>query len=316
MSRYDQLDNEEQRIIDSFTDHLWMESGLSDNTLEAYKNDLAGFSLWLEVKHLTLETADTENVQSYLAFNYKNQQKRGSVARLLSTFRRFYGYLLRENRIKTDPTSLLESPKGERSLPATLNEKQVEALLAAPDVSDVLGLRDRAMFELIYATGLRVTELISLQTSQISMQQGVIRVIGKGNKERLVPVGEIALDWLKQYIDESRPRLLKLDQGSEQEQQARSQNCDVFITTRGKAMTRQAFWYMVKRYARLAGIDADSLSPHTLRHAFATHLLNNGADLRVVQMLLGHSDISTTQIYTHIADHRMRDLYKNHHPRA
>ena len=246
-------------------------------------------------------------------FIYKIKKKRRSVARLLSTLRRFYLYLLRENKISEDPTHLLESPKGERSLPLSLNEQQIDDLLAAPDTSDELGLRDRAMLEVLYATGLRVSELINLQTSQISLQQGVIRVVGKGNKERLVPVGEIALDWLMQYYQLSRPCLLSRSQS---EKKQLSQSSDVFVTKRGRSMTRQAFWYMVKRYALVAGIAADRLSPHTLRHAFATHLLNHGVDLRVVQMLLGHSDISTTQIYTHVADQRLRDMYKNHHPRA
>ncbi|RKZ68734.1 MAG: site-specific tyrosine recombinase XerD [Gammaproteobacteria bacterium] len=313
MAKFDQISLSEQQIIESFIDHLWMENGLSENTLSAYRNDLAGFSLWLKGKSQLLSTVNTSIIQDYLAFNYNIQQKRRSVARLLSSLRRFYLYLLRENQVSEDPTRLLESPKGERSLPLSLNEKQIDDLLAAPDTSDDLGLRDRAMLEVLYATGLRVSELINLQTSQISMQQGVIRVIGKGNKERLVPVGEIALDWLMQYYQQSRPQLLLK---KTKQNKNLSQCSEVFVTRRGGAMTRQAFWYMVKRYALIAGIDTDHLSPHTLRHAFATHLLNNGADLRVVQMLLGHSDISTTQIYTHVADQRLREMYQLHHPRA
>jgi integrase/recombinase XerD len=313
MAKFDQISLSEQQIIESFIDHLWMENGLSENTLSAYRNDLAGFSLWLKGKNQLLTTVSTCIIQDYLAFNYNIQQKRRSVARLLSSLRRFYLYLLRENQVSEDPTRLLESPKGERSLPLSLNEKQIDDLLAAPDISDDLGLRDRAMLEVLYATGLRVSELINLQTSQISMQQGVVRVIGKGNKERLVPVGEIALDWLMQYYQQSRPQLLFK---TTKQNKNLSQCSEVFVTRRGGAMTRQAFWYMVKRYALIAGIDADHLSPHTLRHAFATHLLNNGADLRVVQMLLGHSDISTTQIYTHVADQRLREMYQVHHPRA
>ena len=312
MAKFDQISLSEQRVIENFIDHLWMENGLSENTLSAYRNDLAGFSLWLEQDNKSLKKVDTGIIQNFLAFNYSAQQKRRSVARLLSTLRRFYLYLFRENQISEDPTQLLESPKGEHTLPLSLNEQQIEDLLSAPDTSDDLGLRDRAMLEVLYATGLRVSELIGLQTSQISMQQGVIRVIGKGNKERLVPVGEIALDWLMKYYQQSRPQLLNV--GSKQG--STSQCSEVFVTRRGKAMTRQAFWYMIKRYALLAGIASDQLSPHTLRHAFATHLLNHGADLRVVQMLLGHSDISTTQIYTHVADQRLRDMYHNHHPRA
>ncbi len=322
MAKFDQISSPEQQIIETFIDHLWMENGLSENTLSAYRNDLAGFSLWLEQNSHSLKNVDASIIQAYLAFNYSVQQKRRSVARLLSSLRRFYLYLFRENQISEDPTQLLESPKGEHTLPLSLNEQQIEDLLSAPDTSDDLGLRDRAMLEVLYATGLRVSELIGLQSSQISMQQGVIRVIGKGNKERLVPVGEIALDWLMKYYQQSRPQLL--DASSKRkafrqraDNRATGSQCSaVFVTRRGKAMTRQAFWYLIKRYALLAGIATDQLSPHTLRHAFATHLLNHGADLRVVQMLLGHSDISTTQIYTHVADQRLRDMYHDHHPRA
>lgn len=313
MAKFDQLKLSEQQLIESFIDHLWMENGLSENTLSAYRSDLSGFALWLEKNAQTLLEASTGDIQSFLAFNYGKQQKRRSVARLLSTLRRYYLYLYRENRISADPTHLLESPKGEHALPRSLNEKQIEDLLSSPDVSDDLGLRDRAMLELLYATGLRVSELIGLQTSQLSMQQGVIRVIGKGDKERLVPVGEIALQWLADYYQHSRPQLLFKKSASSR---AVSQCSEVFVTRRGKAMTRQAFWYMIKRYALSAGIDTALLSPHTLRHAFATHLLNHGADLRVVQMLLGHSDISTTQIYTHVANQRLHDIYQQHHPRA
>ncbi len=312
MAKFDLIPVTEQKIIEIFTDHLWMENGLSRNTLAAYQNDLSGFCLWLHEKKRSLKKADTSIIQEFLAFNYSIQQKRRSVARLLSTLRRFYLYLLRENQITEDPTRLLESPKGEHSLPVSLNEQQIEDLLSAPDISEDLGLRDRAMLEILYATGLRVSELISLQTTQISLQQGVIRVIGKGNKERLVPVGEVALDWLTKYYQQSRLALLTRVTAANN-----NHSCsDVFVTKRGKAMTRQAFWYMVKRYALIAGIATEQLSPHTLRHAFATHLLNHGADLRVVQMLLGHSDISTTQIYTHVADQRLREMYQNHHPRA
>ena len=313
MAKFDQLSTAEQAIIERFIDHLWMENGLSENTLSAYRNDLAGFALWLKAKDQLLLSVNTSIIQDFLVFNYDIKQKRRSVARLLSTLRRFYLYLFRENQISEDPTRLLESPKGERSLPLSLNEQQINNLLAAPDISDDLGLRDRAMLEVLYATGLRVSELINLQTSQISLQQGVIRVIGKGNKERLVPVGEIALDWLMKYYQQSRPQLLLKTMVNKKNS---SQCSEIFVTRRGKAMTRQAFWYMVKRYALIAGIATDHLSPHTLRHAFATHLLNHGADLRVVQMLLGHSDISTTQIYTHVADQRLRDIYQTHHPRA
>ncbi len=317
MAKFDLIPASEQRVIETFIDHLWMENGLSENTLSAYKNDLSGFSLWLKVNGASLKVASASIIQDFLAYNYEVQQKGRSVARLLSSLRRFYLYLLRENQISEDPTHLLESPKGERTLPLSLNEQQIEALLSAPDLDNDLGLRDRAMLEVLYAAGLRVSELISLQTSQISMQQGVIRVIGKGNKERLIPVGEIALDWLQKYYQQARPQLLRASLKSTRSKSENLSQCsEVFVTKRGGAMTRQAFWYMIKRYALLAGINPDQLSPHTLRHAFATHLLNHGADLRVVQMLLGHSDISTTQIYTHVADQRLRDMYHNHHPRA
>lgn len=313
MAKFDHIPTSEQQVIENFVDHLWMENGLSENTLSAYRNDLAGFALWLDTKHTLLRDVTASIIQDFLAHNYQLQQKRRSVARLLSTLRRFYLYLQRENLVAEDPTHLLESPKGERSLPHSLNEQQIEDLLAAPNTDDDLGLRDKAMLEMLYATGLRVSELINLQTSQVSLQQGVIRVIGKGDKERLVPVGEEAIDWLVKYYQQSRARLLTKVAS---EQKHTSQSSEVFVTRRGGAMTRQAFWYMVKRYALIAGIATEHLSPHTLRHAFATHLLNHGADLRVVQMLLGHSDISTTQIYTHVADQRLREMYKNHHPRA
>ena len=313
MAKFDRIVVSEQKSIDKFIDALWMENGLSENTLSAYRNDLASFSLWLGQNNQSLMKVDAEIIQRFLAYTYQAQKKRRSVARLLSTLRRFYNYCCRENQIDENPTRLLESPKGERSLPLSLNEQQVDDLLAAPDISDSLGLRDRAMLEVLYATGLRVSELINLQTSQISLQQGVVRVIGKGDKERLVPVGEIALDWLVSYLQQSRPVLLAK---TSKTKTSVSQCSEVFVTRRGSAMTRQAFWYMVKRYALIAAIPSEKLSPHTLRHAFATHLLNNGADLRVVQMLLGHSDISTTQIYTHVADQRLREMYHDHHPRA
>ena len=306
MSKFNQLPPDEQQLVEGFVDHLWMENGLSDNTLSAYRNDLSGFALWLRSIDSDLLSVDAIQIQNYLAHNFQLQQKRRSVARLLSTLRRFYRYLLRENYLADDPTRLIESPRAEHSLPASLNEAQIEALLAAPDIHDDLGLRDRTMLELLYATGLRVSELTGLQLSQVSLEPGVIRVVGKGDKERLVPVGEEALEWLCDYVKTARVNLLL----------GKPATSAIFVTRRGGAMTRQAFWYMIKRYAPVAGISVEQLSPHTLRHAFATHLLNHGADLRVVQMLLGHSDISTTQIYTHVADQRLRTLYQQHHPRA
>lgn len=306
MARFNTLADEEQRLIDGFIDHLWMENGLSENTLSAYRNDLSGFAVWLGIQSSALKRVSTGQVQQYLSYVFQLKQKRRSVARQLSTLRRFYRYLLRENIVDDDPTQLVESPRADHSLPVSLNETQIEALLDAPDTETDLGLRDRTMLELLYATGLRVSELINLELSQVSLEPGVLRVIGKGDKERLIPVGEVALDWLLDYLNIARPRLLQGCAGTGA----------VFVTRRGAAMSRQAFWYIIKRYAKVAGISADQLSPHTLRHAFATHLLNHGADLRVVQMLLGHSDISTTQIYTHVADQRLRTLYRNHHPRA
>jgi len=307
MAKTDKLPAHDLRLLEQFIDHLWMEYGLTDNTLSAYRNDLAGFSAWLERNQQELATVSISDIQRYLAEKFQKGYKTRSTARLLSTLRRFYAWLLRDKRIDQDPTRLLESPRAERSLPVSLNEEQVIRLLDAPDTGDDIGYRDRTMLELLYATGLRVSELVNLQLSQVSIEPGVLRIMGKGNKERLVPVGEVALDWLAAYLRHVRPSLL--------EHKSSATNA-VFVTRRGRAMTRQAFWYMIKRNAISAGIDPEKLSPHTLRHAFATHLLNHGADLRVVQMLLGHSDISTTQIYTHVADQRLRDLYRQHHPRA
>ncbi len=306
MSRFDNIPLTEQQLIELFTDYLWMEHGLSQNTLAAYRIDLSTFAGWLLPQQTPLASAQTQHLQSYLSVLHARGTGSRSAARLLSCLRRFYRYLVSVNRIAQDPAQLLESPKTGRPMPSTLNESQVENLLAAPNVHSDLGLRDRAMLELLYATGLRVSELIHLQRSQIAIEPGVLRVVGKGDKERLVPIGEEALAWLVAYMTSARPALMHGHAA-----------CDsVFITARGSAMTRQAFWYMIKRYALIAGIDVDGLSPHTLRHAFATHLLDRGADLRVVQMLLGHADIATTQIYTHVADQRLRDLYQRHHPRA
>ena len=307
MAKADTIAADDLKLLEHFLDHLWMEHGLTENTLSAYRNDLAGFSLWLANDRGGLKTAGSTEIQRYLAEKFNAGYKSRSSARLLSTLRRFYAWLLRERRISQDPTRLLESPKAERPLPVSINEEQVIRLLDAPDTGEDVGYRDRTMLELLYATGLRVSELVQLQLSQVSLEPGVVRIMGKGNKERLVPVGEVALDWLSAYLKHVRPSLL--------EDRPTTTNA-VFVTRRGKAMTRQAFWYMIKRSAIRAGIDPERLSPHTLRHAFATHLLNHGADLRVVQMLLGHSDISTTQIYTHVADQRLRDLYRQHHPRA
>ncbi|MDX2507459.1 MAG: site-specific tyrosine recombinase XerD [Gammaproteobacteria bacterium] len=299
-----QLEQDEY-LIEQFLDALWMEQGLSQNTLSAYNTDLKGLARWSACgKAGSLISLNRSNLQAYLAHRLEQGVKARSTARMLSTIRRFYQYQIRENQITTDPSALLESPKLGRSLPKTLSEREVEALLEAPDLEDSLGVRDRAMLELIYATGLRVSELVGLDIPGVNLQQGVVRVTGKGNKERLVPMGEEALSWIAIYLQSTRAELM----GS-------SVSDKLFVTRRGDGMTRQTFWYMVKRYARQAGIAA-TLSPHVLRHAFATHLLNHGADLRVVQMLLGHSDLSTTQIYTHIAKERLKDLHAKHHPRG
>ena len=291
-------------IIERFTDALWMERGLSANTLGAYTSDLAAWSRWLAQQGRSLETARREDLQRYLAHCVASGRKARSTARLFSSLRRFYRFLLRENLISADPTALIDAPRFGRPLPKSLTEEQVERLIATPDVETALGLRDRAMLETLYATGLRVSELVGLALSQVALAQGVVRVVGKGDKDRLVPLGEQALDWLHRYLHESRPALLK-----------RAASDALFPTGRGGAMTRQAFWLNLKRYARLAEIQTP-ISPHTLRHAFATHLLNHGADLRVVQMLLGHSNLSTTQIYTQVARARLQSLHAKHHPRG
>ena len=306
MAKVDQLPESEQKIIENFLDALWMEHGLSKNTLSAYKTDLANLSSWLNQNNGHLLAATQRDLQAFLAYRYEHGSKNRSAARLLSSMRRFYVWLLRERKVSTDPVALIEAPKPEQPLPKTLTEQQVEDLINAPDLSDPLGLRDKAMLEILYATGLRVSELVGLDFSQVSIDPGVVRVIGKGGKERLVPLGEEAIECLQAYLNQARSDLM-----------VKHLPCnEIFVTRRGKGMTRQAFWYLLKRYAVIAKINIDMLSPHTLRHAFATHLLNHGADLRVVQMLLGHSDISTTQIYTHVANQRLQELYQQHHPRA
>jgi integrase/recombinase XerD len=296
---------ENDPTIERFLDALWMEHGLSENTLSAYRRDLAGCARWLARAHKDLVEAQRADLASYIADCAQHGARPRTSARLLSTLRRFYRYLVREGVLSDDPTAQLQSPKLGRPLPKSLSEEQVEALLAAPDITTALGLRDRAMLETLYAAGLRVSELVGLTISQLNRNAGFIRVMGKGSKERLVPVGEEAGDWLSRYLSEARPALLR-----------ERQTDALFPTMRGARMTRQAFWYNVKRYARKAGIDENELSPHTLRHAFATHLLNHGADLRVVQMLLGHADLSTTQIYTHVARARLQELHARHHPRG
>ncbi|MEH6557191.1 MAG: site-specific tyrosine recombinase XerD [Oceanicoccus sp.] len=291
-------------LIDTFLDTIWMERGLSENTLSSYRRDLMQFNRWLLDQSTMILAVRKSDVEAYLAFRLQRKISARSTARLLSCLRGFYQYQLRESRISLDPTLDIDSPKMGRPLPKSLSEQDVEALLDAPDTDEALELRDKAMLELLYASGLRVTELVSLQVGQLSINQGVVRVMGKGSKERLVPTGEEALDWLQRYMKDGRPVLLG----------ARMSDT-MFPSRRGTVMTRQTFWHRIKIYAERAGI-RQSLSPHTLRHAFATHLINHGADLRVVQLLLGHSDLSTTQIYTHVAKERMKDLHAQHHPRG
>jgi len=292
-------------LIDRFCDHLWLEDGLANLTLAAYRRDLTAFGHWLEQeRNQALNAAASGDVEAWLAWRFAQHAQPRSAARYTSALKRFYRYLLRENLISADPTLNLDSPKLPRALPKSLTETDVERLLDSADTSISLGLRDRAMLETLYATGLRVSELVGLKLTAVNLNDGVLRVTGKGNKDRLVPLGEEAVQWLRRYLEDARPLLL-----------ARKLCDQVFVTARGSGMTRQAFWYLIKRRARAAGISRP-LSPHTLRHAFATHLLNHGADLRVVQMLLGHSDISTTQIYTHVARERLKQLHAQHHPRG
>ena len=280
-------------LVDAFCDALWLEDGLSKNTIGAYRADLQQLSSFLKDKNLS--GAKEENLFAFLA---SKKGRASSAARRVSTLKRFYQYCVRERRMDADPTLKLEPPKRAPRFPRTLSEADVEALLAAPDTETPLGLRDRAMLEMLYATGLRVSELVGLKTFQVSLESGVVRVMGKGSKERLVPLGEEAVSWILKYLS------------------ARSSDSDaLFITSRGGGMTRQAFWHLIRRYGRRA-IPGKKLSPHVLRHAFATHLINHGADLRVVQLLLGHADISTTQIYTHVARERLKQLHAKHHPRG
>jgi integrase/recombinase XerD len=293
--------------IDLFIDALWLENGLAANSLAAYRRDLTLFATWLQAQGGQLLHAQEADLQQYFAHRHADT-KATSANRRLTVFKRFYRWALRERYIVQDPTLKLLTAKQPARAPKSLTEAQVERLLHAPDVSTALGMRDRTMLELLYASGLRVSELVGLKTLHLSLNDGVLRVMGKGSKERLVPFGEVARDWLQSYMTEARPQLL-----------AGKQTEDLFITVRGKhageAMTRAMFWQLIKRYALMADIK-ESISPHTLRHAFATHLLNHGADLRAVQMLLGHADISTTTIYTHIARERLKSLHETHHPRG
>jgi integrase/recombinase XerD len=296
-----------QSCIDSFVDTLWLEEGLSKNTLSAYRRDLGLFAEWLDGQGLQLNDTAENHLSGYFALKHA-VTKATTANRRLTVFKRYFRWALREHSVAADPTLKLQAAKQALRVPKTLTEAQVEALLAAPDSDTALGLRERTMLELMYASGLRVSELVALKTFNVSMSEGVLRVLGKGGKERLVPFGEVARLWIERYVAEARPALL-----------AGRQSEDLFVTHRGaragSGMTRVMFWMIVKKHARAAGITAP-LSPHTLRHAFATHLLNHGADLRAVQMLLGHADISTTTIYTHVARERLRQLHAKHHPRG
>jgi len=291
--------------VDNFCDALWLEDGLAKATLDSYRSDLGQLSLWLanNASEALLDIRET-TLTTFIA-HLSRQTRASSQSRYLSTLRRFYRWQLGRGRIFIDPTLKLANPARPSRLPKVMSEKQVDALLGAPDLETPLGLRDRAMLETLYASGLRVSELVNLKIHEVGFNEGVVRVIGKGSKERLVPLGEQAIDWLTRYLSEARPDILKGQQSEA-----------LFVTARGAAMTRQAFWQLIKRYAPQADIAAAKLSPHVLRHAFATHLLNHGADLRVVQLLLGHADISTTQIYTHVARERLKRLHAEHHPRG
>jgi integrase/recombinase XerD len=291
-------------LLDEFCDALWLEDGLARTTLASYRSDLAALAAWLATRRRDLLTADRADLLEYLAWRVGARARASTTSRMLSSVKRFYQWALRQGKRTADPTLNIESPKRAKALPKTLTEEDVERLLAAPDVEAALGLRDRAMLETLYASGLRVSELTGLKLAQVSHDMGVVRVMGKGSKERLVPLGEEALTWLKRYLSAGRPQIVAGKTGDA-----------LFVTRRGGAMTRQQFWNLIKRYAVKGGI-RKPISPHTLRHAFATHLLNHGADLRVVQLLLGHADISTTQIYTHVARERLKQLHAKHHPRG
>ncbi|TRW49585.1 site-specific tyrosine recombinase XerD [Aliidiomarina halalkaliphila] len=289
--------------LEGFLDRLWLQQGVSQHTLSAYRSDLSHFARWLEPRAIPLEKAAVSDIEAYLSALHDQGRNPRTLARFLSAARKFYGWLLHEHLRKDDPTNHVRTPKQPRSLPKTLSEEAVSALLSAPDAESALGLRDRAMLEVLYASGLRISELVQLQMNQLSLRQGLVRVIGKGDKERLVPLGEEALHALERYLRHGRPELL-------------GKPVDVvFLSTRGKQMTRQTFWHRIRLHSRSAGLP-DDVSPHRLRHAFATHLLNHGADLRALQMLLGHADISTTQIYTQVAKARLKQLHAAHHPRG
>jgi len=301
------MQSSDASLIDEFIDALWLADGLSKNTLGAYRSDLALFAGWLAESGRSIAGADEAAINAYLAHLHARPGgiKTTSQRRLMATLRRCYRWLLDQGRLTADPLLNIDKPPTIQRFPKTLSEKQVEDLLAAPDVETALGLRDRAMLELLYAIGLRVSELVGIRLFELSLNDNVVRVMGKGSKERLVPLGEVAADWLRRYISGARGELLKQHVSDA-----------IFVTTRGTGMTRQMFWSLIKKYALRVGIAQERISPHVLRHAFATHLLNHGADLRVVQLLLGHADISTTQVYTHVARERLKQLHHQHHPRG
>ncbi|MBT9460326.1 MAG: site-specific tyrosine recombinase XerD [Rugosibacter sp.] len=295
------------RLVDEFIDALWLADGLAKNTLAGYRSDLQLFALWLAQQATSLVTVDEATLNAYLAYLHRREGgiKAASQRRLMASLKRLYRWLLDQGKVQADPLRHIEKPQAVQRFPKTLAESQVMDLLNAPDINTALGLRDRAMLELLYASGLRVSELIGLRLFELSLNDNVVRVMGKGSKERLVPLGEVAADWLARYLREARGDLL-----------GGHVSDAIFVTARGTGMTRQMFWVLIKKYALHAGIPSQRISPHVLRHAFATHLLNHGADLRVVQLLLGHADISTTQIYTHVARERLKQLHHQHHPRG
>ena len=299
------MSDSDRQILDAFIDNIWIEKGLSQNTLDSYRSDLEQFSLWLEKNNLSYIKTSKKEILSYLSFLFQKGLGSKTVARKLSSLKSFFRYLVFKSIIPNDPSSEVETPKLLKSIPKSISEKEVEALLAAPDEKTDIGLRDKTMIETLYSCGLRISELTNLELLNLNLRQGVIRVIGKGQKERLVPMGDQLIGLLELYISSSRKNLLN-----------KRHSDFLFLSTRGQRMTRQSFWHRIKHYCLASGFEPDKISPHVLRHAFATHLLNNGADLRVVQLLLGHSDLNTTQIYTEVARQRLKRLHTEHHPRG
>ena len=299
------MSNSDRQILDAFIDNIWIEKGLSQNTLDSYRSDLEQFSSWLEKNNLSYINTSKKEILSYLSFLFQKGLGSKTVARKLSSLKSFFRYLVFKSIIPNDPSSEVETPKLLKSIPKSISEKEVEALLAAPDEKTDIGLRDKTMIETLYSCGLRISELTNLELLNLNLRQGVIRVIGKGQKERLVPMGDQLIALLELYISSSRKNLL-----------SKRHSDFLFLSTRGQRMTRQSFWHRIKHYCLASGFEPDKISPHVLRHAFATHLLNNGADLRVVQLLLGHSDLNTTQIYTEVARQRLKRLHTEHHPRG